>query len=156
MWYMWTSAAQLVANIKGKNLVSPQYRMSGEECPSFKNAHSKVDKLWDSNLYHTEEKLKVLFMLHVLSMQECTHMPNGKRDRGGHSAILLREAWVLPNFFFELLWTHLLVARLWNVFMWHSLEIFHFILFIFYRCSQNHSICDVEIVRWKEYTCSTT
>jgi hypothetical protein len=92
---------QFVTNFKGKILVSQQYRMSGEEFPYFKNACSEVNKLQESTFYHTEEKLKALFMLHVLSMHECAHVPSGMRDYGGHLAVFLRMAWVLPIFFMD-------------------------------------------------------
>lgn len=74
-----------------------------EECSYCKSAYSEVTKLQESNFYHTEEKLEVLFVLHILSMYKCAPVPTGTRDDGDHLAVLLRMAWVLPHF----LWTSL-------------------------------------------------
>jgi hypothetical protein len=69
-----------------------------EECSYRKSAYSEVIKLQASNFYHTEEKFKVLFMLHILSMYKCAHLPTGVRD-DGDLAFLLKVTWVLPLFF---------------------------------------------------------
>jgi hypothetical protein len=72
--------------------------MWGEECSYRKSDYSEVIKPQESNFHHTEEKLKVLFMLYILSMYKCAHLPTGMRD-DGDLAVLLRMAWVLPPFF---------------------------------------------------------